>query len=68
MLAGTVSFDAKIYQLSYLENQPIIKSGLNNQFGQNIRQIARYLISHDVMKFDPVITITSSAQRAEKGK
>ncbi len=67
-LAGAVSFDAKTYQLSYLENQPIIKSGLNNQFGHNIRQIARYLISHDVMKFDPLKTVTSSAPHAEKGK
>jgi DNA-binding response OmpR family regulator len=67
-LAGAVSFDAKTYQLSYLENQPIIKSGLNNQFGHNIRQIARYLISHDVMKLDPLKTVTSSAPRAEKGK
>jgi DNA-binding response OmpR family regulator len=65
-LAGAVSFDAKTYQLSYLENQPIIKSGLNPQFGINIRQIARYLISHDVMKFDPMKVV--SAPRAEKGK
>jgi DNA-binding response OmpR family regulator len=64
-LAGAVSFDAKTYQLSYLENQPIIKSGLNNQFGINIRQIARYLISHDVMRLDP---LKVAAPRAEKGK
>ncbi|HTY82209.1 MAG TPA: response regulator [Dehalococcoidales bacterium] len=65
-LAGTVSFDAKTYQLSYLENQPIIKSGLNNQFGISIRQIARYVIAHDVMKLDPLRI--PSAPRAEKGK
>jgi CheY-like chemotaxis protein len=66
-LAGVISFDAKTYQLSYLENQPIIKSGMNNQFGQNIRQIARYIISHNVLKHDP-LKPPATAPRVEKGK
>lgn len=66
-LAGVISFDAKVYQLSYLENLPIIKSGLNNQFGQNIRQIARYIISHNAMKQDPPKPI-AKVPHLEKGK
>lgn len=66
-LAGVISFDAKTYQLSYLENQPIIKSGLNSQFAQNIRQIARYIISHNAMKQDP-LKLIAKAPRLEKGK
>jgi DNA-binding response OmpR family regulator len=66
-LAGVISFDARTYQLSYLENQPIIKSGLNNQFGQNIRQIARYIISHNILKQDP-LKPPAAAPRMEKGK
>ena len=66
-LAGAISFDAKVFQLSYLESQPIIKSGQNTQFAQNIRQIARYILSHNTKK----IELLKSAIRLphlEKGK
>jgi DNA-binding response OmpR family regulator len=66
-LAGVISFDAKVFQLSYLESQPIIKSGQNTQFAQNIRQIARYILSHNSRK----IELLKSAVRLphlEKGK
>jgi two-component system alkaline phosphatase synthesis response regulator PhoP len=66
-LAGVISFDAKVYQLSYLESQPIIRSGQNSQFAQNIRQIARYILSHNVSKIDPLKPIVR-VPHLEKGK
>jgi DNA-binding response OmpR family regulator/cellulose biosynthesis protein BcsQ len=66
-LAGVISFDAKVYQLSYLENQPIIKSGLNGPFAQNIRQIARYIITHNALKQETLKPVIK-APRLEKGK
>jgi MinD-like ATPase involved in chromosome partitioning or flagellar assembly len=66
-LAGVISFDAKLYQLSYLESQPIIKSGQNSQFAQNIRQIARYILSHNINKKDPLKPI-ARVPHLEKGK
>ncbi len=66
-LAGVISFDAKVYQLSYLESQPIIRSGQNSQFAQNIRQIARHILAHHVMKKDPLKPI-ARVSHLEKGK
>jgi DNA-binding response OmpR family regulator len=66
-LAGVISFDAKVYQLSYLENQPIIRSGQNSQFSQNIRQIARYILSHNSNRIDPLKPI-ARIPHLEKGK
>jgi CheY-like chemotaxis protein/MinD-like ATPase involved in chromosome partitioning or flagellar assembly len=66
-LAGVISFDAKVYQLSYLESQPIIKSGQNSQFAQSIRQIARYILSHNADKIDPFKHI-AKVPHLEKGK
>jgi Flp pilus assembly CpaE family ATPase len=66
-LAGVISFDAKLYQLSYLENQPLMKSGQNSQFAQNIRQIARHILTHNVMKRDP-LRPTARVPHLEKGK
>jgi DNA-binding response OmpR family regulator/cellulose biosynthesis protein BcsQ len=66
-LAGVISFDAKVYQLSYLESQPIIKSGQNSQFAQNVRQIARYILSHNISKNDP-LKPSPKAKHLEKGK
>jgi DNA-binding response OmpR family regulator len=45
-LAGAVSFDARAHQLSYLETQPIILSSPGCQLAHDIRQIARYIVSH----------------------
>jgi DNA-binding response OmpR family regulator/cellulose biosynthesis protein BcsQ len=66
-LAGVISFDAKVYQLSYLESQPIIKSGQSGQFAQNIRQIARYILGHHTNIKDPLKPIVRMP-RLEKGK
>jgi DNA-binding response OmpR family regulator/cellulose biosynthesis protein BcsQ len=66
-LAGVISFDAKVYQLSYLESQPIIKSGQNSQFAQSIRQIARYILSHNINKKDLLKPI-ARVPHLEKGK
>ena len=66
-LAGVISFDAKIYQLSYLESEPIIRSGQNGQFAQNIRQIARYILSHNGDKAGPVKP-AAGVSHPEKGK
>ena len=66
-LAGVISFDAKVYQLSYLESQPIIKSGQNSEFAQNIRQIAQYILSHNISKKDP-LKPTAEVPHLEKGK
>jgi hypothetical protein len=66
-LAGVISFDAKVYQLSYLESQPIIRSGQNTQFTQNIRQIARYILSHNSKTIDPHKPVAMTP-RLEKGK
>jgi DNA-binding response OmpR family regulator len=66
-LAGVISFDVKVYQLSYLESQPIIRSGQNTQFSQNIRQIARYILSHNSKTIDPHMAGTR-IPRLEKGK
>jgi CheY-like chemotaxis protein len=66
-LAGVISFDAKVYQLSYLESQPIIKSAQNSQFAQNIRQIARYILAHNSDKIDPLKPI-ARVPHLEKGK
>jgi DNA-binding response OmpR family regulator/cellulose biosynthesis protein BcsQ len=66
-LAGVISFDAKLYQLSYLESQPLMKSGQNSQFAQNIRQIARHILTHNVMKRDP-LRPTARVPHLEKGK
>jgi DNA-binding response OmpR family regulator/MinD-like ATPase involved in chromosome partitioning or flagellar assembly len=66
-LAGVISFDAKLYQLSYLESQPIIRSGQNSQFAQNIRQIAHYILSHNSNKMATLKPIARVAH-LEKGK
>jgi DNA-binding response OmpR family regulator/cellulose biosynthesis protein BcsQ len=66
-LAGVLSFDAKVYQLSYLESQPIIKSSQNSQFAQNIRQIARYILAHNINKKDPLKPVPR-VTHLEKGK
>jgi DNA-binding response OmpR family regulator len=66
-LAGVISFDAKVYQLSYLESQPIIKSGQNTQFAQSIRQIARYILYHNNKNID-LFKPVAKASNLEKGK
>jgi MinD-like ATPase involved in chromosome partitioning or flagellar assembly len=49
-LMEIISYDAKIYQTFYLESQPVIQSNINEKFGQDIRRIARYIISFNYRK------------------
>ncbi len=66
-LAGVISFDAKVYQLSYLESQPLVRSSQSSPFAQSVRQIARYLLSHQGLKKEPLPSFTK-APRLERGK
>jgi CheY-like chemotaxis protein/MinD-like ATPase involved in chromosome partitioning or flagellar assembly len=42
-LAETLSFDAKMSQLFYLDSQPIVQSNPNHKFSQEILQIAKFI-------------------------
>ena len=52
-LAGVVSFDASVYELSCLESQPIIYSHPGSQLARDIRQLAQYIMPHDCRKQEP---------------
>lgn len=52
-MAGVVSFDAKVHQLSYLESQPIIQSSPGSQLAQDVKQIAQHIVSHSNQKQEP---------------
>ena len=52
-LAEVISFDAKMYQLYYMDNQPIIQSSPNQKIAQDIRQIARYIMTFNYDKDAP---------------
>jgi DNA-binding response OmpR family regulator len=52
-LVEVLSFDAKMYQLFYLDSQPIIQSNPNQKFAQEIKQIARYILSFNYAKRGP---------------
>jgi CheY-like chemotaxis protein/MinD-like ATPase involved in chromosome partitioning or flagellar assembly len=65
-LAGAVSFDARVHQLSYLETQPIILSSPGSQLAQDIRQIARYVVSHAGLEKAPARP-ASKVPHLEKG-
>jgi DNA-binding response OmpR family regulator len=49
-LAEVISFDAKMYQLVYMDSQPIIQSNPNQKLTQDIRQIARYILTFNYTK------------------
>jgi CheY-like chemotaxis protein/MinD-like ATPase involved in chromosome partitioning or flagellar assembly len=46
-LAETISFDAKISQLFYLDSQPMVLSNPNHKFSQEIVQIAKFITGFD---------------------
>jgi MinD-like ATPase involved in chromosome partitioning or flagellar assembly len=46
-LAEVISFDAKTYQLFYLDSQPIVQTNPNQKLAQDIRQIARYIVTYN---------------------
>ena len=52
-LAEVISFDAKIYQLFYLDSQPIIQTNPNQKLTQDIRQIARYIVTFNYASQEP---------------
>lgn len=49
-LAGVVSFDATVHELSNLESQPIIYSRPGSQLARDIRQLAQYIVPHSSHK------------------
>ncbi len=46
MLVEVVSFDAKMYQLFYLDSQPVIQSNPNQKLAQDLKRIARYIATY----------------------
>jgi MinD-like ATPase involved in chromosome partitioning or flagellar assembly len=52
-LVEVISFDAKMYQLFYLDSQPIIQSNPNQKLAQDIKQIARYIVTFNYTKQEP---------------
>ncbi|OGO20291.1 MAG: hypothetical protein A2Z15_09465 [Chloroflexi bacterium RBG_16_50_11] len=52
-LVEVVSFDAKMYQLFYLDSQPIVQSNPNQKLAQDLKQIARYIASFSYTKQEP---------------
>ncbi|MHB8105703.1 MAG: response regulator [Dehalococcoidales bacterium] len=52
-LAQVISFDAKMYQLFYMDSQPFIQSNPAQKLTQDIRQIARYIVTYNYTKEEP---------------
>jgi DNA-binding response OmpR family regulator len=65
-MAGVVSFDAKVHQLSYLESQSIIQSSPGSQLAQDIKQIAQYIVSHSNQKQE-LVRSRARVPHLEKG-
>jgi CheY-like chemotaxis protein/MinD-like ATPase involved in chromosome partitioning or flagellar assembly len=49
-LAETLSFDAKMSQLFYLDSQPIVRSNPGHKFSREIVQIAKFITGFDFSK------------------
>jgi CheY-like chemotaxis protein/MinD-like ATPase involved in chromosome partitioning or flagellar assembly len=64
-LAEVISYDAKIYHSSYMDNQTIIQSNQNPKLAQDIRQIARYIITYNYTKEDlkPLVSEIPTLER-----
>ena len=52
-LVEVVSFDARMYQLFYLDSQPVIQSNPNQKLAQDLKQIARYIATYSYTKQEP---------------
>ena len=52
-LVEVVSFDAKMYQLFYLDSQLIIQSNPNQKLAKDLKQIARYITTFNYTKQEP---------------
>jgi DNA-binding response OmpR family regulator len=57
-LAEVISFDAKLHQSYYLDSQPLIQSTPNQKIAQDIRQIARYIMTFGYEKEEPKKIVT----------
>jgi CheY-like chemotaxis protein/MinD-like ATPase involved in chromosome partitioning or flagellar assembly len=53
MLVEVVSFDAKMYQLFYLDSQPVIQSNPNQKLAQDLKRIARYIATYSYAGQEP---------------
>jgi CheY-like chemotaxis protein/MinD-like ATPase involved in chromosome partitioning or flagellar assembly len=53
MLVEVVSFDAKMYQLFYLDSQPVIQSNPNQKLAQDLKRIARYVATYNYTGQEP---------------
>ncbi|MBN1160777.1 MAG: response regulator [Dehalococcoidales bacterium] len=53
MLVEVVSFDAKMYQLFYLDSQPVIQSNPNQKLAQDLKRIARYVATYSYTGQEP---------------
>ena len=49
-LVEVVSFDTRMYQLFYLDSQPVIQSNPNQKLAQDLKQIARYIATYSYAK------------------
>lgn len=49
-LMEVISYDARMYQTFYMDSQPIIQSNMNEKLNQDIRRIARYIMSFNYTK------------------
>lgn len=52
-LVEVLSFDAKMYQLFYLDSQPITQSNPNQKLSQDLKHIARYITTFNYIKQEP---------------
>lgn len=52
-LVEVVSFDARMYQLFYLDSQPVIQSNPTQKLAQDLKQIARYIATYSYTKQEP---------------
>ncbi len=64
-LAEVISYDAKVYQQSYLDSQTIIQTNQNLKLAQDIRQIGRYIITYNYTKEDlkPLVSEIPTLER-----
>jgi DNA-binding response OmpR family regulator len=57
-LAEVLSFDAKLHQSYYMDSQPLIQSTPNQKIAQDIRQIARYIMTFGYEKEETPKSVT----------
>jgi Flp pilus assembly CpaE family ATPase len=60
-LAGAISLDAKLYQLTYLDSPPIIQSSPSSQLANSIRQIAQYILAQGFTKQQPFQSVVKTS-------